>query len=94
MLGLTHSRFYKQVYTDATLTEAWRHVRTGTDQAGIDGVTIVQFQARLFANLKALQATLMQQRYYPQPVKRISIPKADGTRRPLGILMACAYCIS
>jgi RNA-directed DNA polymerase len=36
--------------------------------------------------LKALQNTLMQQRYYPQPVKRIAIPKADGTRRPLGIL--------
>jgi RNA-directed DNA polymerase len=86
MLGLTHSRLYKQVYADDTLTEAWRHVRTGTDQAGVDGVTVVQFQARLFANLQALQTTLMQQRYYPQPVKRISIPKADGTRRPLGIL--------
>jgi len=86
MLGIRPSRLYKQVYADDTLTEAWRHVRTGTDQAGVDGVTVVQFQARLFANLKALQATLMQQRYYPQPVKRISIPKADGTRRPLGIL--------
>ena len=60
--------------------------RTCTDQACVDGVTVVQFQARLFANLKALQNTLMQQRYYPQPVKRIAIPKADGTRRPLGIL--------
>ena len=86
MLGIRHSRLYKQVYADDTLTEAWRHVRTGTDQAGVDGVTVVQFQARLFANLKALQNTLMQQRYYPQPVKRIAIPKADGTRRPLGIL--------
>jgi len=86
MLGLRHSRLYKQVYADDTLPEAWRHVRIGTDQAGVDGVTVVQFQARLFANLKALQNTLMQQRYYPQPVKRISIPKADGTRRPLGIL--------
>src|SRR5262245_59252111 len=86
MLGIRHFRLYKQVYADDTLTEAWRHVRTGTDQAGVDGVTVVQFQARLFANLKALQNTLMQQRYYPQPIKRIAIPKADGTRRPLGIL--------
>ena len=86
MLGIRHSRLYRQVYADDTLTEAGRHVRTGTDQAGVDGVTVVQFQARLFANLKALQNTLMQQRYYPQPVKRIAIPKADGTRRPLGIL--------
>ena len=47
MLGIRHSRLYKQVYADDTLTEAWRHVRTGTDQAGVDGVTVVQFQARL-----------------------------------------------
>src|SRR5262245_59066338 len=86
MLGLRHSRLYKQVYADDTLTETWQHVRTDTDQASVDGVTVVQFQTRLFANLKALQNTLMQQRYYPQPVKRISIPKTDNTQRPLGIL--------
>jgi len=79
MLGLGSSQLYKQVYTDDTLTEAWRHVRTGTDQAGVDGVTVVQFQARLFANLKALQTTLRQRRYHPKSVKRLSIPKPDGT---------------
>jgi len=86
MLSLRQGPLYKQVYTDDVLTEAWRRVRTGTDQAGVDGVTGAQFQARLFANLKALQATLRQRRYQPQPVKRITIPKSDGTRRPLGIL--------
>ena len=86
MLSLGASRLYKQVYADDTLTEAWRHVRLGTEQAGVDGVTVVQFQARLFMHLKALQTILRQYRYQPQPVKRISIPKADGTRRPLGIL--------
>lgn len=86
MFSLGASRFYQQVYADDTLTEAWRHVRVGTEQAGVDGVTVAQFQARLFMHLKALQTTLRQRRYQPQPVKRISIPKSDGTRRPLGIL--------
>jgi group II intron reverse transcriptase/maturase len=74
------------VYADATLTEAWRKVRTGTDLAGVDGMTVSQFQARLFANLKALQQLLRSRRYIPQPAKRLSMLKADGTRRPLGIL--------
>jgi group II intron reverse transcriptase/maturase len=68
------------------LTEAWRKVRTGTDIAGVDNITVAQFQARLFANLKALQNDLHRRRYTPQPVKHLSIPKPDGTKRPLGIL--------
>ena len=86
MLGLGHGGLYKQVYSDDTLTEAWRKVRTGTEMAGVDGVTVNLFQARLFANLKALQTELRKGRYAPQPVKRLSIPKSDGSQRPLGIL--------
>lgn len=86
MFGLGQSNLYKQVYADDTLSEAWRRVRAGTELAGVDGVTVAQFQARLFANLKALQNDLRRQRYQPQPVKRLSIPKPDGTARPLGIL--------
>lgn len=86
MLGLGQVSLCKQVYSDDTLTEAWRKVRTGTEMAGADGVTVNLFQARLFANLKALQTDLRKGRYAPQPVKRLSIPKTDGSRRPLGIL--------
>ena len=86
MLGLGQGSLYKQVYSDDTLTEAWRKVRTGTEMAGVDGVTVNLFQARLFANLKALQTELRKGRFSPQPVKRLSIPKADGGQRSLGIL--------
>jgi group II intron reverse transcriptase/maturase len=86
MFGFGSRTLYRQVYEDATLTEAWRKVRAGTTAAGVDEMTVAQFEARLFANLKALQDDLRKHQYQPQPVKRISVPKADGTRRPLGIL--------
>lgn len=35
--------------------------------------------------LGEIQEKLMQGKYNPQPVKRVSIPKADGTKRRLGI---------
>jgi len=86
MFGLGQGYLFKQVYSDDTLTEAWRKVRVGTPIAGVDSVTVEHFQARLFANLKTLQNDLRQRRYSPQPVKRLSISKPDGTARPLGIL--------
>lgn len=79
-------RLYRQVYTDENLTEAWHKVRSNSDAAGVDGITVTQFQRHLFSHLKALQRDLQRRRYRPQPVKRTYIPKPDGSKRPLGIL--------
>jgi group II intron reverse transcriptase/maturase len=86
MFGWGRSKLYAQVSADAILMAAWRKVKAGTAVAGIDGLTVAHFETQLLANLKAVQAELHQRRYAPQPVKWLSLPKADGTRRPVGIL--------
>ena len=53
--------------------------------AGIEGVPWDSYKANLGENLRALHARLHQGRYRTQPLRRVYIPKADGTQRPLGI---------
>ena len=59
----------------------------GTKAPGVDGVTKAMYAQHLEANLQALHQKLHQMSYRPQPVRRVEIPKEDGTTRPLG--MSC-----
>jgi retron-type reverse transcriptase len=52
---------------------------------GIDKVTVEKYESRLEDNLKDLVKRLRSWRYRPQKVLRAYIPKADGTKRGLGI---------
>lgn len=64
--------------------EAWR--RTRKDGApGVDGVTADEYEADLEANLQGLLNRIKSGRYVAPPVRRHTIPKADGRQRPLGI---------
>ena len=53
--------------------------------AGVDGVTVDQYELNLRENLKDLETRLHRQTYRPQPSLRREIPKGDGKTRPLGI---------
>ena len=66
------------------MREAYR--RTRKDGAtGIDGVTAADYEKDLEANLDGLLDRMKSGRYFAPPVRRHYIPKADGTKRPLGI---------
>ena len=66
------------------MREAYR--RTRKDGAtGIDGVTAADYEKDLEANLDGLLDRIKSGRYSAPPVRRRYIPKADGTKRPLGI---------
>jgi group II intron reverse transcriptase/maturase len=52
---------------------------------GIDGVTANEYAKNLEANLVDLLDRIKSGRYKAPPVRRTYIPKADGSRRPLGI---------
>src|SRR5215475_10765737 len=57
----------------------------GKKATGVDGVTKAMYGQHLEDNLQALHQKLHQRAYRPQPVRRVEIPKDDGSTRPLGI---------
>ncbi len=74
-----------KVYSLKTLNIAWEQVKSNKGSAGIDRVSIEKFEYNAQIYLQELHLSLKEQRYNPQPVKRVYIPKAGGKRRPLGI---------
>jgi len=67
------------------LQTAFRNVRRNRGAAGIDKVSIGLFERNLTQNLLALMRRLKDRSFRPQPLRRVHIPKGDGSTRPLGI---------
>ncbi len=78
---------FQLVCTESNLKEAWLKVKAKGAQGGIDGLGVADFARDEGHNLKALREELLENRYTPEPYKRIHIPKFDGTgeKRPLGL---------
>ena len=67
------------------LEQAFYDVKKNRGSHGVDKVTIKEYEIELEHNLRVLQESLRSKTYRAKPVRRVFIPKADGTKRPLGI---------
>jgi hypothetical protein len=78
---------YDKVYRADILSHAYRLVRANKGSAGIDGVTFeaIEENEGAPAFIGELEEALRNKTYKPDPVKRVMIPKSDGSQRPLGI---------
>ncbi len=65
--------------------EAFKRVKANHGAAGVDRQSIADFEVDLSNNLYKLWNRLSSGSYFPPPVRRVDIPKADGGTRPLGI---------
>jgi len=63
---------------------AYQAVKANKGSAGVDGQSIGEFDLNLKRNLYKIWNRMSSGSYFPPPVKRVEIPKADG-KRPLGI---------
>jgi len=65
--------------------EAYQKVRSNQGGAGIDALSIQEFDAKRSKYLYKLWNRMASGSYFPPPVKEVEIPKKDGSIRKLGI---------
>jgi group II intron reverse transcriptase/maturase len=78
---------YDKVCREDVLRAAYAQVKANKGAPGIDqqSFEMIEKEVGLGTFLNELRAKLVAKRYKPLPVRRVYIPKADGTQRPLGI---------
>ena len=75
----------EKIATPSNLMVACEKVYKNKGAAGIDGITVFEIDEHMAKYQKAIIAKLLDGTYEPQPVKRVSIPKENGSMRNLGI---------
>ena len=83
--GVWHSLIDK-VYAERTLWAAWKQVEANDGASGVDRESVALFGRNIEQRIKELSGQLRENRYVPQPVRRVMIPKTGTSeKRPLGI---------
>ena len=71
--------------TRQNLQAALKRVKANKGAAGVDGLDIEQTTELLRTRWPEIRQELLAGRYRPQPVRKVMIPKPDGSQRELGI---------
>lgn len=71
--------------TRENLQTAWKRVKANKGAAGVDGLDIEQTARLLQTKWPQIRQELLAGKYRPMPVRRVMIPKPDGSQRELGI---------
>jgi RNA-directed DNA polymerase len=71
--------------TRENLQVAWKRVKANKGAAGVDGLDIEHTAQLLRTSWPQIRQALLAGTYRPQPVRKVMIPKPDGSQRELGI---------
>lgn len=74
-----------QALARENMQRAWKRVKANKGAAGVDGLDIVQTGQYLKHAWPIIRQQLLDGTYRPPPVRRVGIPKPDGSERELGI---------
>jgi RNA-directed DNA polymerase len=75
----------EEILEPENLAQAWKRVKANKGAPGIDGMTVEDFPAFARGHWPRVATAIREGNYRPAPVRRVWIPKPDGSQRPLGI---------
>ncbi len=73
------------IVSNASITEAWKKVRSNKGAPGVDGINIEKFPKWVRPQWYDIKKQLLEGAYVPSPALRVEIPKESGGVRRLGI---------
>ncbi len=83
--GVGHEQLMELVVGRENCRKALKRVRQNKGSPGVDGMTVGELEAYLWAHWAEIQEQLLTGTYQPMPVRRHRIPKSGGGVRELGI---------
>jgi RNA-directed DNA polymerase len=75
----------ERVVERSNMQRAYRRVKQNKGAPGVDSMSVDELGSFLRAHWPRIKERLCEGSYEPKPVKRVTIPKANGGVRPLGI---------
>jgi RNA-directed DNA polymerase len=82
---LVNDRLMEEICERENLKRALKRVKANKGAPGVDGMTVQALPAYLREHWPTIREQLQSGNYRAQPVRRVEIPKGDGSMRQLGI---------
>ena len=79
------SKLLEEILNTENINLAIKQVRANKGSPGIDGMKVDEIEEYFRENGEDIFNRIKKRRYKPLPVRRVEIPKPDGSKRPLGI---------
>ena len=79
------SKLLEEILSKENINQAIRKVKANKGKPGVDRMNIEELENYFNENGETIFNRIRVRKYKPLPVRRVEIPKPDGTKRPLGI---------
>lgn len=86
------SELLEKILDKRNMNEAYKKVCANKGAGGVDGMEIDELDGYIRGNWESIKEQIRKRSYTPQPVRRVEIPKSNGSKRKLGIPMVTSYC--
>lgn len=79
------SELLERILDKRNMNEAYKKVCANKGAGGVDGMELEELDGYIRENWDSIKEQIRERSYKPQPVRRVEIPKPNGSKRKLGI---------